>query len=432
MLASASGVLYAPGQTEAALETEGGAEHPALSLHVGQHRFAGVGDVLAEHPDAFVLLHLFLEGAPDGFAEGDDLALAVVGGFGRGVDIREGHHVVADGGRIGPGGGQGPAGGRQHRLAGVLLDLGHLVSGQHPALEQRLFHDHQGIVSGLVRQLLRRAVLALGVLRRVGVGPGHGGMDERRAYSGPDLGHDVGGPGAHLEVVAPVETMDVEAAEATDQLRDGRRRLIRRGDRDGEAVVGHHVEDGEVEAAGGVEAFPELALRGGTLAEGDVGQLVAMGDTAGKVAPGDIAAGFGAPHRGQALAAGGAGLGHDVEGGVAPVAGHLPPAGRRIGGRSHGFEQDFLGGDTEGEHERPVPVIGEKPVVGRPQLPTETEQQGLVPGARDLEKDPALLLEGDLPVVQEARHPGGGEIRSQLVNRDAPEGGWHRWRYRAS
>ena len=110
-----------------------------------------------------------------------------------------------------------------------------------------------------------------------------------------------------------------------------------------------------------------------------------------------------------------------------------PEAG--IGRRAHGFEEDLLGGDAEREHERPVPVIGEKPVVGGTQLPPEPQQQGLVAGAGDLEKDPALLLQGNLPVVEQTRDPGHGEIRSQLVNRDAPEGGRHRYwvsRYWAS
>ncbi len=155
--------VVAAGQPEAALETEGSAEHPALALHVGQHRLPGVGDVLPEHPDALVLRHLLVEGALDGLAEGDDLARAVVGALGGRIDIGQRHHLVGDAGRVGPGGGDGPAGGRQHRLAGVLLDLGHLVGRHHAAFEQGLLHQHQRIVGGLLRQLIRRAVLALGV-----------------------------------------------------------------------------------------------------------------------------------------------------------------------------------------------------------------------------------------------------------------------------
>ena len=49
------------------------------------------------------------------------------------------------------------------------------------------------------------------------------------------------------------------------------------GHRDGVAVVGHDVEHGQVQRARRVEALPELALRAGALAEGDVGELVAVG-----------------------------------------------------------------------------------------------------------------------------------------------------------
>ncbi len=83
--------------------------------------------------------------------------------------------------------------------------------------------QYEGIVGGLVGQLFRRAVLALGVLRRMGVGAGHGGVDERRAHAGPDFGHDVGPPGPHLEVIAPVQPVNMEAPEAADQLGNRRR-----------------------------------------------------------------------------------------------------------------------------------------------------------------------------------------------------------------
>ncbi len=70
--------VVAAGQAEAALQTVGGAEDAPFAFYVGQHRLPGVGHVLAEHPDALVLLHLLVEGAPDGFSEGDHLAGAVI------------------------------------------------------------------------------------------------------------------------------------------------------------------------------------------------------------------------------------------------------------------------------------------------------------------------------------------------------------------
>ena len=60
----------------------GGAEDAALSLHEGDDVLAGVGDVLPEHPDAFVGLHLLEEGEADRLAHADGLRPA--GGLARG------------------------------------------------------------------------------------------------------------------------------------------------------------------------------------------------------------------------------------------------------------------------------------------------------------------------------------------------------------
>ena len=190
--------VVAPGQAEAALEAEGGAEYATLALHVGQHGLAGVGDVLAEHPDAFVLLHLLLEGCAGWLHR----APRPRPGRRRRTRPRDRHTEAPPRCRgCWPDRAGAPARARRAAASTVWrassLIVGHLVGGQHPALDEGLLHEHQRIVGGLVGQLVRRAVLALGVLRRVGVGPGHGGMDEGRAHSGPDFGHDVGGPGAH-------------------------------------------------------------------------------------------------------------------------------------------------------------------------------------------------------------------------------------------
>ena len=179
-----------------------------------------------------------------------------------------------------------------------------------------------------------------------------------------------------------------------------------------------------MQGARGVEALPELALGRGALTQRHVGQLVAVGHAAGQLPAGDVAGGLGAAHGGQALAPGRARLGHHVERGVAPVARHLTAPGGRVGGRSDRLEEDLLRGDAEGQHQGPVPVVREEPVVAGTQLAAQTDEQRLVPCARDLEKDPALLLESDLPVVQVPRYPGGGEVRFQLVNRDAAKGGF--------
>ena len=169
-------------------------------------------------------------------------------------------------------------GGRQHGLAGLLLDGGHLVGVEHPAVDQGLLHEHQRIVGGLLGQLVRRAVLALGVRRGVRVGPGHGGVDERRARPRRAPRPRCRRPGR-----APRSSRGRRAVctwrprKPRTSSEIGRGRLVGRRHRDGEAVVGHHVEHGQVQGARGVEALPELAFGGGPLAERHVGQLVAVG-----------------------------------------------------------------------------------------------------------------------------------------------------------
>ena len=132
-------------------------------------------------------------------------------------------------------------------------------------------------------------------------------------------------------VVPSVHLGHGQAPETPDQLGYRCRRLVGRPHGDGVAVVGHDVEHGQVEPAGRVQALPELALGRGPLAERHVGELVAVRRQPGqRRSPGDVAAGLGAPHRRQALAAGRAGLGDDVAAGVSPVAGHLPATRRRV------------------------------------------------------------------------------------------------------
>jgi hypothetical protein len=94
-----------------------------------------------------------------------------------------------------------------------------------------------------------------------------GRVDESRALTGPDALDRLLALGAHLEVVAPVDLVDGEAAEAADELGHRRRMLVVGGDGDGIAVVGDDIEDGQVQGARGVERLPELALRHGALAE---------------------------------------------------------------------------------------------------------------------------------------------------------------------
>ena len=88
---------------------------------------------------------------------------------------------------------------------------------------------------------------------------------------------------------------------------------------------------------------------------------------------------------------------------VAPVGGHLAPAGVGIVGRADGGEELLGGGHAEAEAERPVAIVGVEPVVGRAEDLGGGRQHGLVAGARNLEEDLVLALELDLLVVDPAR-----------------------------
>ena len=234
------------------------------------------------------------------------------------------HHVVGHGRGIGTGRGQRRGGGGHHDLVGLGPDLGGLRRGDHATGDQLALEPVDRVALGLGGQLLDRAVLALGVGGGVRVRPDGVGVDQGRADAGADLLDDRSGRLAHLEVVGAVDVGDLEAPEPGHQLVDGGRVLFGRRDGDGEAVVGHDVQDRQVEAARRVERLPELALAARALAEADVGELVAVGGAARQLGPpDDVPRRLGAADGGDALAAGRARLGDDVEGPAAPVRRHL-------------------------------------------------------------------------------------------------------------
>ena len=119
---------------------------------------------------------------------------------------------------------------------------------------------------------------------------------------------------------------------------------------------------------------------------------------------GVVAAGFGATDSLQNLRSGGRGAGHDVQVGKAPVRRHLASARTGIVARAHSLQQHVVSGRAQGEAERPVAVIGIKPVVTGLQGKGRSHAHGFMAGAGDLEKDLLLALEQDLFVV----HPPGG------------------------
>ncbi len=178
---------------------------------------------------------------------------------------------------VGTRAGERGLGGLGHGAAGLVADVHGLVGGEDTARDERGLEALDRVVARLPLELVRQAVLALGVGRRVRVRPGDRGVDERRPDAGPHVADHLLRRLADLEVVGAVDRPGLQAGEPLDQLADRRRRLFGRRHRDGVAVVGHDEQDGEVLGARGVEALPELALGRGALAEADVGDLVAVG-----------------------------------------------------------------------------------------------------------------------------------------------------------
>src|SRR5205807_1329381 len=100
--------------------------------------------------------------------------------------------------------------------------------------------------------------------------------------------------------------------------------------RDRVAVVGHEIQQRQVQTARGVERLPELAFARRALAERYVRDLVTVRIATRKVAPLDVARRLRAPDGRQTLRGRGRGLRDDVLLAVAPMARHLSPAARGI------------------------------------------------------------------------------------------------------
>ncbi len=318
----------------------------------------------------------------------------------------------------GRGGGQRLLGRSCYELVRFGPDFLRALGRQHAEPDELALEEQDRVVLGFVLELLGNAVLLLVVGERVRVRARHRGVDQSRSLSRAHALDRLGASRAHLEVVAPVENRHVQAADAHHHLRHRRGGLIARPHRDGVPVVGDHVEHGQAEAAGGVQALPELALRARAFAERHVGDLVSVRGAAGKVAADDVPARLRATDRREALAARRARLAHDVARRVTPVTRHLATARRGIVRAADRLEQDLQRRHAETEDESAVPVVGEEPVVAGAQRPGEAEQQRLVAGARDLEEHVALLAERDLAVVDRARDAGKAVVGERFVQ-------WH-------
>ncbi len=236
----------------------------------------GVGDVLAEHADPFVGCHLLVQREPDGLAERHAVVLASGGGGGS-----RGHGMVGQRAH-----GRGPGWVR----AGPSRPPIPRPRGTAPSRPTRICSATSAVIASrqhqpcssagpgrarAPRRALRPAVLLLVVGGRMGVGPGDEGVDEARPLAGAHVGHGVRTLTAGLEVVAPVDlvTPTPGSPEPSPRwVRDaGRRPAPRwrsRCRRRRRAPAG---EGGSC----GIQRLPELAFRRRSLAERDIGELVA-------------------------------------------------------------------------------------------------------------------------------------------------------------
>ncbi len=107
-----------------------------------------------------------------------------------------------------------------------------------------------------------------------------------------------------------------------------------------------------------VERFPELAFAGGAVAGGGQADNVRGVRAQSR----SVVVGIGAASAGG-LRTGGRRRAHDVQLGRAPMGGHLAASGCGSIGRAHGFEQHVAGGNAQGEAQRAVAIVREKPIV---------------------------------------------------------------------
>ena len=296
-----------------------------------------------------------------------------------------------------------------------------VVGGGVAGLLQPPRQLRDGIALGFPGALLGRLVELLVVRQRVRVRPDHLGVDERRSAPAAGVGDRAPHRRVARDVVAPVDLLDQQIGEAVQQPRDvATRRLLGDRHRDRVAVVLDQDDERQLLLRRRVQRLPELALAGGALAGRDVGDLavVQLGGALRQAGEALVAhRRFGAADAVQALRAGRTRARDDVQAAAAPVRRHLPAARGGVVLRADALQQHLVGRDAQREAEGAVAIVGEGPVLAAPQLAAGGDQDRLVPGARDLEEDLALVLELNLLVVEAPRQehqPVGGE---QLVAR---------------
>ena len=230
-------------------------------------------------------------------------------------------------------------------------------------------------------------------------------VDEGGALPAPAVLDGVAQRVVGLEEVAAVDLGQEQVREAAHQLRDrsaGGVDLDRHGDR--VAVVLDEEEDGQLQVAGGIEGFPELAFRGLAFAGRHENDLVLLEPALARQLRNQSLAppGLGRSDGMQKLGARAGGFRDQVPLLVAPVGGHLAARGGGVILRPDGLQEHLEGGHAELEDQGPIPVVGKEPVAAGPGHHARRRRHRLVAGARDLEVDLVLPLELDFLVVDPA------------------------------
>src|SRR5581483_2354217 len=210
------------------------------------------------------------------------------------------------------------------------------------------------------------------------VWPDHVRMNKRRPNSSTTMRNCMREGAKTHNRIGAIDLFKMEIRKARNQARNisiGSLNFDRNGDR--VAIVFNEKYDRQSQVGGSIQRFPELALAGGAIAKGNIGNLIAVklnifefAIVPARLLPSirvehEIAAGFGATDRMKNLSAGAGRLSYDIEPLVSPVRWHLPPTGTGIFCRTHCLEKHFIRSDPQRQTERAIAVIRKEPVVAR-------------------------------------------------------------------
>ena len=298
--------------------------------------------------------------------------------------------------------------GRLHSLARRLCDLVadpllerlDLFRGKHTLVEQLLLEPFEAVVLRQLVDLLLGAITPLVVFRRVGPKAIDEAFDERRTLSGAGASDRLLRDEVARDGVAAVDRHARESVprRALGDVVDRVLLVERRGDREAVVFADEHL--GQLVDGREVECLVRVAFRPRALA------VVGHDDLVGAVHLQRIGDARAVDHLRRDRRA----ARDDVEPRVREVTGRLLAARggvRRLG--EHGQHQ-VERRDSHAHAQHDIAVVGRHPVVLRLQRPADADLRGLMAGARDDERRPALPVEDleavvDLPPQQHVVEP---------------------------